>query len=93
MQSSISLVVNTERAETLALRTEEALETNQLSAEKLARQLVDMMKILHGPYHMEVGVAQFYLAMALEEQGKEREALEVRKRARRIFLGLGCWRN
>jgi hypothetical protein len=93
MPDSISFVVNAERAENLALLTEAALENNQAHAEKLARELVEIMQILHGPYHMEVGVAQFYLAMALEEQGKEHEALEVRKRARRTFLGHGCWRN
>ena len=62
-------------------------------AETLARELVDIMQILHGPCHMEVGIAQFYLALALEEQGKIVEAMQVRKRARKILFGQGLWRN
>lgn len=93
MSDPISLLVNAEKAEDLASRTETALQNNHQEAERLARELVDMMQILHGPMHMEVGVAQFYLALALEEQGKEPEAIEVRKRARKILLGQGVWRN
>jgi hypothetical protein len=69
------------------------LQNNLREAELLARELVDIMQILHGPNHLEVGVAQFYLALALEEQGKVPEAMEWRKRARTILLGQGIWRN
>lgn len=93
MYDPISVVVNQEHADKLANRTEEALSNNHAHAERLARELVDIMQILHGPCHMEVGVAQFYLALALEEQGKVHEALDVRKRARSILLGQGFWRN
>ncbi len=93
MSDPITFVVNAEHAEDLASRTEEALANNHVQAERLARQLVDIMQILHGPCHIEVGVALFYLALALEEQGKVPEALDVRKRARKILLGHGFWRN
>lgn len=93
MSDPRSFVVNTEHAENLALRTEAALANNHAQAERLARQLVDIMQILHGPGHMEVGVALFYLALALEEQGKLPESVDVRKRARKILLGHGFWRN
>lgn len=93
MSDPINLVVNAEHAENLASLTEEALANNHAHAEQLARQLVDIMQILHGPCHIEVGVALFYLALAMEEQGKVPEALDVRKRARKILLGQGFWRN
>jgi hypothetical protein len=93
MPDPIQFVVNAEKAEHLALRTETALQNNLREAERLARELVDIMQILHGPNHLEVGVAQFYLALALEEQGKVPEAMEWRKRARTILLGQGIWRN
>jgi hypothetical protein len=93
MSDPLSLVVNAEKAEDLASRTEIALQNNHHEAERLARQLVDIMQILHGPMHMEVGIAKFYLALALEEQGKVPEALEVRKLARKILLAQGIWRN
>ena len=51
------------------------------------------MQILHGPLHIEVGIALFYLALALEEQGKDGEAIDVRKRARKILLAQGIMRN
>jgi hypothetical protein len=93
MPDPIQFVVNAEKAEHLALQTETALQNNLREAELLARELVDIMQILHGPNHLEVGVAQFYLALALEEQGKVPEAMEWRKRARTILLGQGIWRN
>jgi hypothetical protein len=93
MPDPISLVINAAKAEDLASRTESALKSNHAEAERLARELVDIMQILHGPCHIEVGIAQFYLALALEEQGKEPEAMEVRKKARKILLGQGIWRN
>lgn len=93
MPDPITFVVNAEKAESLASRTEQALIDNLAEAERLARELVDIMQILHGPCHIEVGIAQFYLALALEEQGKVQEAMDVRKRARKILLGQGIWRN
>jgi hypothetical protein len=93
MPDPMSLLINAEKAEDLASRTETALKTNHAEAERLARELVDIMQILHGPCHMEVGIAQFYLALALEEQGKVPEAIDVRKRARKILLAQGIWRN
>jgi hypothetical protein len=93
MPDPISLVINAEKAEDLASRTESALKNNHAEAERLARELVDIMQILHGPCHMEVGIAQFYLALALEEQGKLPQALDVRKKARKILLAQGIWRN
>lgn len=93
MPDPITLVVNAEQAENLASLTEEALANNHAEAERLARELVDIMQILHGPCHIEVGIAMFYLAMALEEQAKVPEAIEVRKRARKILLAQGIWRN
>lgn len=93
MPEPISFVITAEAAEDLVSKTETALEDNHAEAERLARELVDIMQILHGPCHIEVGIAQFYLALALEEQGKEPEALEVRKRARKILLSQGLWRN
>jgi hypothetical protein len=93
MPDPISMVVSAQRVEEMASETEQALENNHAEAEKLARQLVDVMQILYGPCHLEVGVALFYLALALEEQGKIAEAMRMRKRARQIFFGQGSWRN
>ncbi len=93
MPDPMTFVVSFERADTLASLTEKALVTNHAEAELLARELVDIMQILHGPGHLEVGVALFYLGLALEEQGKLPEAMTVRKRARTILLGQGLWRN
>lgn len=93
MPEPTTFVVSSEKAENLAHLTERALVHNFVEAECLARELVDIMQILHGPCHLEVGVAQFYLALALEEQGKITEAMDVRKRARKILLGQGIWRN
>jgi hypothetical protein len=92
--SDLALLISVEHAETLALLTEEAaLVEDYVETEKLARELVEIMQILHGPHHLEVGIAQFYLALALEEQGKEAEAMEIRKHARRVLLGHTYWRN
>ena len=93
MPDPLTLVVNAETAEHLASLTESALENNHKEAERLARELVDIMQILHGPLHIEVGIALFYLALALEEQGKDDEAIDVRKSARKILLAQGIARN
>ncbi len=93
MPDPITFVVSVEKADSLASLTEKALMTNHAEAEVLARELVDIMQILHGPDHLEVGVALFYLAIALEEQGRLPEALSMRQRARTILLGQGLWRN
>jgi hypothetical protein len=93
MSEQIRSVVNLQHAEQLALQTEEALSSNHVEAERLSRELVDIMEILHGPCHIEVGVALFYLALALEEQGKINAAIDTRKRARKIFFANDLWRN
>jgi hypothetical protein len=93
MSEQIRALINMQHAERLALQAEEALACNHVEAERLSRELVDIMEILHGPCHMEVGVALFYLALALEEQGKIADAINIRKRARKIFFTHGHWRN
>jgi hypothetical protein len=93
MPEQIASVISVQHAEQLAAQTEEALECNHAEAERLARELVDVMQILYGPCHIEVGVALFYLALALEEQGQISEAMDIRKRARKIFFTHGLWRN
>ena len=93
MSDQITSVISLQNAERLATQTEEALANNHAEAERLARELVDIMQILHGPCHIEVGVALSYLALALEEQGKIRDAITIRKRARKLFFAHGIWRN
>jgi hypothetical protein len=93
MTDQIASVISVQHADRLAELTEEALANNHAEAERLSRELVDIMQILHGPTHIEVGVALFYLALALEEQTKIDEAIQIRKRARKIFFAHGVWRN
>jgi hypothetical protein len=93
-QAPTPSIVNEQHAQKLALLTEKAaLKQKYGEAEKFARELLEVVKILYGPTHLEVGIAQFYLALALEEQGRVAEAIKIRKSARAILLGQGVWRN
>lgn len=86
MGREMKTVISTEQADRLALLTEEALAKNDRHAELLARELLDVVQVLHGPCHVEVGIALSYLALAIEEKGDHEQALQLRTRAGNIFL-------
>jgi hypothetical protein len=88
MEFEMKTVVNSRRADHLAALTEEALESKDREAESLARKLLEVVEVLHGPVHIEVAIALCYLAVAVEENGGSDEALDLRRRAGHIFLSL-----
>lgn len=82
----MKMVVSSRQADHLALLTEEALAKNDQHAEFFARELLDIVQVLHGPCHIEVGIALCYLALAIEEKGNLEQALQLRARAGNIFI-------
>jgi hypothetical protein len=86
MEFEMKTVVNSRRADHLATLTEEALANKDRKAESLARELLEVVEVLHGPAHIEVAIALCYVAVAVEENGGIDEALDLRRRAGSIFL-------
>lgn len=75
-----------ERAREFVTLAEEAIiRTDYVQAEELCRIAIRSLEPLLGPDHFEVGIAVHYLAVALEEQGRVEEALELLTRTGRII--------
>jgi hypothetical protein len=75
-----------EHAKEFARLAEEALLRREYSeAEQLCRLGLRMLEPILGPEHLEVGIVTHYLAVALEEQGKVTEAMDLLNRTGRIL--------
>lgn len=70
-----------EHAKEFARLAEEALLRREYAeAEQLCRLGIRWLEPILGPDHFEVGIVTHYLAVALEEQGKVSEALDLLNR-------------
>lgn len=83
-----------EHAREYARLAEEAiLRKDFQEAEQLCRLGLRMLEPLLGPEHLDVGVVTHYLAVALEEQGKVSEALDLLNKTGRILTCQATWQN
>lgn len=68
-----------------SLAEEAIIRRDYVEAEALCRLGIRLLEPLLGPDHLDVGIITHYLAVALEEQGKVKEALTLLNRTGRII--------